>query len=82
MKNNNYNILGFLLLVMMTFMVTIGGAMPYLQDDKKGKAQQQKSAVTAQPVLDNEDSIPDSLLHPRWKIQRTVPVTYDDLDQG
>ena len=82
MKKNNYNILGFLLLVMMTFMVTIGGAMPYLQDDKKGKAQQQKSAVTAQPILDNEDSIPDSLLHPRWKIQRTVPVTYDDLDQG
>ncbi len=26
-----------------------------------------------------EDSIPDSLLHPRWKIQRTQPITYDDL---
>ncbi len=24
----------------------------------------------------------DSLLHPRWKIQRTQPVTYDDLDQS
>lgn len=29
-----------------------------------------------------EDTIPDSLLHPRWKIQRTTPITYDDLEQG
>ena len=28
------------------------------------------------------DSIPDSLLHPRWPIQRTTPITYDDLQQG
>ena len=28
------------------------------------------------------DTIPDSLLHTRWKIQKTVPVTYDDLKQG
>lgn len=31
--------------------------------------------------LENED-IPDSLLHPRWKVQRTTPVTYSDLEQG
>ena len=29
-----------------------------------------------------EDTIPDSLLHPRWPIQRTTPITYDDLSQG
>ena len=29
-----------------------------------------------------DDSIPDSLLHPRWQIQRTTPITYDDLKQG
>ncbi len=33
-------------------------------------------------VVVQEDSIPDSLLHPRWKIQRTTPVTYDDMNQG
>ena len=33
-------------------------------------------------VVVQEDSIPDSLLHPRWKIQRTTPVTYDDMSQG
>lgn len=67
-------------------------AMPYLQDDRtrrqgqqnqrQGQQDNQKTNVAAQPVLDNEDSIPDSLRHPRWKIQRTVPVTYDDLDQN
>lgn len=33
-------------------------------------------------VIIDEEEIPDSLLHPRWKIQRTTPVTHDDLDQG
>ena len=39
-------------------------------------------AIKAQPKLENEDSIPDSLLHPRWKIQRTLPITLDDLNQN
>ena len=39
-------------------------------------------AIKSQPTLDNEDSIPDSLLHPRWSIQRTMPITLDDLDQN
>ncbi len=39
-------------------------------------------AVTAQPLLADDDSIPDSLLHPRWQIQRTLPITLDDLSQG
>ena len=38
--------------------------------------------IKAQPVLDDYDSIPDSLLHPRWQIQRTLPITLDDLSQG
>ncbi len=29
-----------------------------------------------------EEDIPDSLLNPRWKIQRTVPITIDDLYQN
>ena len=41
-----------------------------------------KPQVNAQPILDTDEEIPDSLLHPRWKIQRTVPVTDDDLRQG
>ena len=32
-------------------------------------------------VIDEED-IPDSLLHSRWPVQRTTPVTFDDLQQG
>ena len=33
----------------------------------------------AQLELEKEE-IPDSLLHPRWPIQRTTAVTYDDLE--
>ena len=39
-------------------------------------------AIAAQPLLAADDSIPDSLLHPRWRIQRTLPITLDDLAQG
>ena len=49
------------------------------QDDKT----QKKPAPKAQPVsaVDDED-IPDSLLHPRWKIQKTAPVLVEDLDSS
>ena len=33
-----------------------------------------------QVIIDQEE-IPDSLLHPRWRIQRTIPVTLEDLNQ-
>ena len=51
---------------------------PEDQDDSQKKA----AEVIAQPILENDDTIPDSLLHPRWKIQRTLAVTYDDLRQS
>ena len=36
-----------------------------------------------QPVLRVEDdTIPDSLLHPRWKIQKTAPIEVADLDSS
>ncbi len=72
-------------------------AMPYRQDNKqraKSAATKTSTAKTttnkpaandsvmAQPIIENEDTIPDSLLHPRWKIQRTLPITLGDLDQG
>lgn len=41
-----------------------------------------KDSVVVQQVEIEDETIPDSLLHPRWKVQRTTPVTYDDLNQG
>lgn len=38
--------------------------------------------ITAQPVFADEDTIPDSLLHPRWQIQRTQPLWLEDLRQS
>ena len=52
------------------------------QQNERDKQKKDTLAIKAQPIIDNEDSIPDSLLHPRWRIQRTMPVTFDDLSQG
>src|SRR5574344_1504189 len=43
--------------------------------------QKRKAGVKAQPksLMTESDSIPDSLLHPRWKIQRTAPLDVGDL---
>ena len=71
-------------------------SVPYLQDNRqRGNARPHTAAadtagraaaadsITAQPlVIADDDSIPDSLLHPRWKIQRIVPITEDDLNKG
>ena len=46
------------------------------------KKDDKNADVKAQPILEENEEIPDSLLHPRWKIQRTQPITDDDLSQG
>ena len=55
------------------------------ETQRQGGAQKNlpsKDSILAQPIIENEDTIPDSLLHPRWKIQRTMPITLNDLNQG
>ena len=53
-------------------------AMPP-QDDKT----QRKPVPKAQPDLQiEEDTIPDSLLHNRWRIQKTAPIEVADLDSS
>lgn len=73
-----------------------GLALPYTQDDRTRQNNRQqgargnvaqadtakRAAMVMPEVIIEEDTIPDSLLHPRWKIQRIVPVTQDDLDRG
>ena len=54
-------------------------------NQRQGGAQKNlpsKDSILTQPIIENEDTIPDSLLHPRWKIQRTMPITLNDLNQG
>ena len=47
------------------------------QDDKT----QRRVAPAAQPVLHiEEDTVPDSLVRARWRIQRTAPIETADLD--
>lgn len=66
---------------MMAISVTYALAVPFFQDDRTRRKNNNNNKPIAQVEIE-EDTIPDSLLHPRWKIQRTVPVTYDDLDQS
>ena len=49
------------------------------QDDKTGT---KRPVPKAQPkaVSVEDETIPDSLLHPRWRIQRISPVLTEDLD--
>jgi len=70
--------------------------VPFLQDnrtqqtssktatdnDKTKKDGGDKTVNEIAQVLIEEDTIPDSLLHPRWKIQRITPVTEEDLDRN
>ena len=78
-------------------MVTTFGyalALPFPQKDKQENKQNDKQEVRqndkqqdkkqpkAQPIQVDEDTIPDSLLHPRWKIQLTQPYSLSDLYQS
>ncbi len=84
----NARIIG-ILLFLCAIGVMAGNALSVPQDDRTRRNGQQaddkdknKQGVKEQPVLETEEEIPDSLLNPRWPIQRTVPITEDDLLQG
>ena len=64
----------FLMAWLMVATFSYALALPFPQQDKK----QPKS----QPIVVDEDTIPDSLLHPRWKIQLTQPYSLSDLYQS
>ena len=69
--------ISFLLTWLMVATFGYAIALPQLQDDKK-----KTHTSTAQPVQLDEDTIPDSLLHTRWQIQRTQPYSLSDLYQS
>jgi len=89
-------IYGLLLIMLAVSAASYGLALPYTQDDRTRQNNRQqgargnvaqadtakRTAVAMPEVIIEDDSIPDSLLHPRWKIQRIVPITQDDLDRG
>ena len=48
--------------------------------DKKGD--KDKQVPKFNQIVIEEEEIPDSLLHPRWRVQRTTPISEDDLRRG
>ena len=51
------------------------------QGNQQSRSRKDTAKITAQPILMEEEEIPDSLLHPRWRIQRTQPITEEDLQR-
>ena len=51
-------------------------------DDKDKKGKDDKKPAIQELIIDDEDSIPDSLLNPRWGVQRISPITFDDLSRN
>ena len=50
--------------------------------EENDKEKNSKMAVSAQPFKVEDDTIPDSLLNTRWKIQLTQPYSLSDLYQS
>ena len=61
------------------------GLPPRQQTGNGGKAAAadttKKAPAGLSALVIDDDSIPDSLLHPRWRVQRTVPITLSDADK-
>ena len=53
-----------------------------VQTQSNQKVMAQRSIIKSQPLAIDEDTIPDSLLHPRWPVQRTQPISITDLYQS
>ena len=58
-----------------------GPRTPNAKNHSSSDTARQKQVVIPDVIIDEEE-IPDSLLHPRWPVQRTTPLTDDDLQQG
>ncbi len=79
---------GILLSLFAISIASYGLSIPYLgtsspQDNVQKDNDSLKVDFTdLSALIIEEDSIPDSLLHSRWKIQRTVPITEEDLSHN
>lgn len=86
---------GLLLLLLAVSVASYALTVPYPQDDltRRTRAPQppapqgsrqdtaRRVTVVSPVIMVEDDTIPDSLLHPRWKIQRITPLTEQDLDK-
>ena len=79
-----FRLYGILLVLFAVSAASYALSVPLWQDNRNSRnnSRSDTARITAQPIIENEDTIPDSLLNTRWKIQRTTPITFDDLDQN
>ena len=89
------NIYGLLLVLLAVSAASYALTVPYPQNDRTRRTRPTQAGTGQTPrndstrrvtivsptIIVEDDTIPDSLLHPRWKIQRTTPITDQDLDK-
>ena len=64
-------------------LISLMGICALAMPPQDNKTARQRQAPKAQPKLKSaavDETVPDSLLNSRWKIQRTAPMSADDLD--
>ena len=57
-------------------------AVPSMAQNRNATTKSDTAKTVLPDVIIDEEEIPDSLLHPRWPVQRTQPLTIGDLEQG
>ena len=67
----------------MLYLAIVLLSMTALATTPQDTKSRRKVAAKEQPVIKvEEDTIPDSLLHARWRIQKIAPVEVADLDSS
>lgn len=52
------------------------------KDANEKKEKEEKKKVVMNELILEDETIPDSLLNPRWKVQKTSPLDNSDLKKG
>ncbi|MDE7090036.1 MAG: hypothetical protein K2O54_07950, partial [Prevotella sp.] len=66
----------------LTFLLIVVVMAVMAQDDKTQSAKRPVAKAQPKTLTVEDDDIPDSLLHARWRIQKTAPVLMADLDSS
>lgn len=67
--------------ILMFLLIVVAMAV-MAQDDKTQSAKRPVAKAQPKTLTVEDDDIPDSLLHARWRIQKTAPVLMADLDSS
>ena len=59
-----------------------GVSLPSPSGQNPQREQKSDTTMSLSDYVVEDEAIPDSLLNLRWKVQRIVPITFEDLQRG